>query len=236
MPTPTWLEIAKGPVFYFALVILILGLARLVLLSIWGIITAVRQAGNRKVPYIRLLIETLSWLFPIHRLHRRRPVYSLATFILHLGLILSALFLQNHINILLSTIGLSWPAIPRFFLDGLTLITTIAVAYLLLHRLYIRSARFLSKAMDYILLLLLLSIFISGFIAGRPENPIPYNGLMLFHTISGLVLIVLIPFTKIAHCVLYPLIRLASEIAWHLTPQGGTDVGKTLYGPEGRRL
>jgi hypothetical protein len=29
---------------------------------------------------------------------------------------------------------------------------------------------------------------------------------------------------------------LGSEIAWHLTPQGGSDVVKTLYGPEGRKI
>jgi nitrate reductase gamma subunit len=236
MSTPTWLEIAKGPVFRFALAILILGLARLVLLSIWEMIIALRQAGDRNLPYARMLTETLTWLVPIHRLPRRRAVYSFATFIFHLGVIFSGLFLQNHLDILRSTVGVAWPAIPRFLLDGLTLVTIIAGAYLLLHRLYVRRARALSKAMDYLLLLLLLSLFVSGYIAGRPGNPIPYNGLMLFHTLNGIVLIVLIPFTKIAHCVLLPLIRVASEIAWHLTPQGGTDAIKTLYGPEGRRL
>ena len=85
-------------------------------------------------------------------------------------------------------------------------------------------------------LLLLLGLFISGYVAGRPWNPIPYNELMLFHTLSGMLLMVLIPFTKIAHCVLFPLVRFASEIAWQLTPQGGADVIRTLYGPERRQL
>lgn len=236
MPTPTWLEIAKGPLFRLALMILILGLARLVFLSIWGMITAVRRAGDRSIPYAQMLKETLTWLFPIHRLHRARPVFSYASFLFHIGLILSALFLRNHIDILQASVGVAWPAIPRFLLDGLTLMAIIAGAYLLLHRLYIRSARALSKPIDYLLLLLLLNLFVSGYVAGRPWNPIPYNGLMLFHTINGVILIVLIPFTKIAHCVLFPLVRLASEIAWHLTPEGGSDVIKTLYGPEGRKL
>jgi nitrate reductase gamma subunit len=146
------------------------------------------------------------------------------------------LFLQNHLDILQATVGVTWPAIPRFILDGLSLIAIITGTYLLLHRLYVSGARALSGVMDNLLLLLLLNIFVSGFVAGRPWNPIPYDGLMLFHTINGVVLLVLIPFTKIAHCVLFPLVRLASEIAWHLTPQGGTDAIKTLYGPEGRKI
>jgi nitrate reductase gamma subunit len=233
---PTWLEIAKGPIFRFTLVILILGLARLVILSIWGMVAAIRRAGNRNLPYAQIIKETLSWLFPIRRLHRTRPVFSYASFILHLGIIFAGLFLSNHIAILKFNVRVAWPALYRPILDGLTLAAIVAGAYLLLYRIYVRSSRSLSKATDYVLLLLILNIFVSGYVAGRTWNPIPYDKLMLFHTLNGVVLLALIPFTKIAHCVLYPLIRLGSEIAWHLTPQGGSDVVKTLYGPEGRKI
>jgi nitrate reductase gamma subunit len=236
MPPPTWLEIVKGPILRFALVILFLGLARLIFLAGWGMVSAVRRAGNRNVAYGRVLKETAAWLFPIRRLHRVRPVYSYASFVFHIGLILGLLFLQNHIDLLQKSIGLAWPAIPRLLLDILTILSIITGTYLLLYRLYARSARALSKPMDYLLLLLLLNIFLSGYVAGQPWNPIPYDGLMLFHTISGVVLLILIPFTKIAHCVLFPLVRLSSEIAWHLTPRGGADVSQTLYGPEGRKI
>jgi nitrate reductase gamma subunit len=233
---PTWLEIAKGPVFRFTLVFLVLGLARLIILSIWGMVAAIRRAGDRNLPYAQIIKETLSWLFPIHRLHRTRPVFSYASFILHLGIIFAGLFLSNHIAILKFNVRVVWPALYRPILDGLTLAAIVAGAYLLLFRIYFRSARSLSKAMDYVLLLLILNIFVSGYVAGRTWNPVPYDTLMLFHTINGVVLLILMPFTKIAHCVLYPLIRLGSEIAWHLTPQGGSDVVKTLYGPEGRKI
>jgi nitrate reductase gamma subunit len=233
---PTWLEIAKGPVFRFSLVVLVLGSARLILLSAWGMIAAVRRAGDRTVPYRKIVKETLSWLFPIHRLHRTRPVFSYASFVLHLGIIFAGPFLSNHIAILRANTGVAWPAIYRPVLDGLTLATIVAGAYLLLYRIYIPSSRCLSKTLDYALLLLILNIFISGYVAGRAWNPVPYDTLMLFHTTNGVVLLLMIPFTKIAHCVLYPLIRLGSEIAWHLTPQGGSDVAKTLYGPQERKI
>lgn len=236
MPTPTWLELAKGPVFRFALVIMFLGLGRLVILSVWGIVTALRRAGNRAMPYGQLVKETFTWLFPVTRLHRTRPLHSYASFVFHLGLILAGLFLQNHIDLVRSSLGLHWPALPKLLLDILTVATILTGAFILLNRIYVRSARSLSKVMDYILLLLLLNIFVSGYLAGQTWNLIPYNSLMLFHTINSLVLIVLIPFTKIAHCVLFPLVRLASEVAWHLTPQGGPDVVQTLYGPEGRKV
>jgi len=233
---PTWLEIAKGPIIRFTLVILFLGLGRLVILSVWGMIIAIRRAGDRRVPYAQVTKETLACLFPINRLHRTRPVFSYASFALHLGIIFAGLFLGNHIAILESNVGISWPAIYRPILDILTLVAIVAGMYLLLFRIYIRNSRSMSNAMDYILLLLILNIFASGYVAGRTWNPISYDTLMLFHTMNGVVLLLLIPFTKIAHCVLYPLIRLASEIAWHLTPQGGSDVVKTLHGPGRRKI
>jgi len=233
---PTWLEIAKGPIFGFTLAILVLGLGRLVILSVWGMITAIRRAGDRRMPYAQVTKDTLTWLLPINRLHRTRPVFSYASFALHLGVIFAGLFLSNHIAILQFHVGIAWPVIYRPILDGLTLIAIVGGTYLLLLRIYTRGPRSLSGTMDYILLLLILNIVVSGYLAGRPWNPVPYDSLMLFHTLNGVVLLLLIPFTKIAHCVLYPLIRLSSEIAWHLTPQGGTDAIKTLHGPEGRKI
>jgi nitrate reductase gamma subunit len=233
---PLWLELAKGPLFRLALAILVLGLARLVILSAWGMATAIRRAGDRRIPYAQVLKETASWLLPIGRLHRTRPVYSYASFLLHLGILLPLLLLQNHLDILPANLGLAWPALSRPVLDILTLAAVLGGTYLLLHRVYVRSARALSQGMDYLLMLLLLNLLVSGYVAGRPWNPIPYDGLMLFHTLNGLILLMLSPFTKIAHCVLFPLVRLASEVAWHLTPTGGSDVVRTLYGPEGRKL
>ena len=232
---PTWLEIAKGPLFRFTLVILVLGLARPVFLSIWGMVSAIRQA-DRRIPYGQIARETLSWLVPLHRLGRTRPIFSYTSVAFHLGIIFVGLFLSSHINILQYNTGIAWPSLYHPILDGLTCLTIAAGGYLLLSRIYIPNSRTLSQAMDYILLLLILNIFVSGYLAGRAWNPIPYDGLMLFHTLNGILLLILIPFTKITHCVLYPLIRLGSEVAWHLTPQGGSDVIKTLHGPEGRTI
>ncbi len=233
---PTWLEITKGPLFRLALAVLVLGLGRLVVLSVWGMAVAIRRAGDRRLPYASVLKETISWLVPIHRLHRTRPVYSYASFFFHLGILATMLLLQNHVDILHGTLGLAWPALPRLLLDIVTLFAIAAGVYLLLYRVYMAGARALSKGMDYLLMLLLLNLMVSGYVAGQRWNPVPYDGLMLFHTLNGLVLLVLIPFTKIAHCVLFPLIRLASEVAWHLIPGGGSDVIQTLYGAEGRKI
>ena len=147
-----------------------------------------------------------------------------------------SLFLRNHLDILQANIGFSWMAISKPILDILTLIGILGIAFLFLFRLYVNSSRQLSKTADYLLLLLILNIFVSGYLAGRAWNPIPYNGLMLFHTLNGMVLLLLIPFTKVAHCVLFPLIRLGTEVAWHLVPQSGGQSVQPFQDPQGRNI
>jgi len=233
---PIWLSLAKGPVFTFIFLLLVLGLSRLFLLTLWDIFVAVRRAGDRRLPYWKLVRQTISWLLPFNKLHRNRAGYSLASFSIHVGILIVSFFLRNHLDIVEANIGLSWFAISKPVLDALTLVAIVGMSILLLYRLYVKGSRRLSSTADYFLLLNLLGIFMSGFVAGRPWNPIPYDSLMLFHTLSGMLLLCLIPFSKIAHCVLFPLIRLGTEVAWHFTPQGGSETVKSLHGPEGRKI
>jgi nitrate reductase gamma subunit len=229
---PTWMILAKGPVFFFVLTLLSLGLLRLVFLTTWDIVAAIRRAGDQRLPYRQIALQTVLWLLPFNKLHRNRAGYSLASFSMHASLLVVSLFLRNHLDILQANIGISWISFPKPILDVLTFVGILGISVLLIFRLYVPSSRRLSRVADYLLLLILLNIFVSGFIAGRPWNPIPYNGLMLFHTINGMVLLLIIPFTKVAHCVLFPLIRLGTEVAWHFVPQGGMKSVQALHGPQ----
>ncbi len=221
---PDWLSLATGPIGRFALALFILGSLRLFIIAVWDIASAVRKAGDRQIPYQRLLSTTVSWLVPLKHLFRSKSWYSYASVGFHLGILLIGLFLANHIDLFKSITGLSWPAISKTTLDFLTGIAILCGIVLLLHRLYVAESRALSKPMDYLLLVLLLNIFVSGFIAGKSWNPIPYNSLMLFHALNGIAIVATIPFTKISHCVLFPLIRLGSEVAWHFQPRSGQRV------------
>lgn len=233
---PAWQTLATGPVARFALALFVLGLLRLLLLTLWDLVQAYRRAGDRQLPLRQILLSTLGWLLPFNRLHRSRPLYSYASFGFHLGLLGATLFLRNHIDLVAVQTGLAWPALFKPLLDGLALLAIAGGLVVLLYRVYAPASRALSKPVDYLLLLVLLAIFTSGFIAGQAWNPIPYNALMLFHTVMGVLILALIPFTKIAHCVLYPLIRLGSELAWRFRPEAGSKVVKTIYGPEGRQV
>jgi nitrate reductase gamma subunit len=233
---PIWLKISEGPVLQITLWLLVLGLLRRLVMAMIEIVEGIRRAGDRRLPYFEIAKNTFSWLIPFRRIHSTRQFYSYASFILHIGILFSGFFLANHIEFISKNLGISWPRIYKPLLDIVTILAIIGGLFLLLSRIYNSGSRRLSKTMDYILLLLILNIFLSGFIAGRAWNPFSYNSLMLFHTINGILLLLLIPYTKVAHCILFPLIRLSSEIGWRFPSQGGKQVVESLYGPEGRNI
>lgn len=233
---PGWLSLAKSPIFIFVMTYVMLGLLRLVFLTTWDIVAAIRRSGGQRLPYLQIALQTVSALFPFNKISYNRVGYSIASMSFHLSILLVSFFLRNHLDILEANLGISWMPVAKPVLDILTLAGILGIGFLLLHRIYVHNSRRLSKAADYLLLLFLLNIFISGYVAGKPWNPFPYNSLMLFHTLNGMIFLLLIPFTKIAHCVLFPLIRLATETAWHFTPQGGKKTVQSLHGSEGRSI
>ena len=58
--------------------------------------------------------------------------------------------------------------------------------------------------------------------------PKTYQSLMLVHVYSANLIMLLIPFTKIAHCVLAPLSQVVTAIAWKFPAGAGDRVAATL--------
>ncbi len=229
------LDFLKGPLATFVVAFFVLGLIRQVVLSVWVLAEATRRASDRSIPYGRVLRNIAVWLFPVTRLHRSLPTFSYASFFFHLGVIASAIFLREHVD-LFGSLAPRWPCIPRPYADWLALLAFAGLVILLCYRIYVRESRAVSGFWDYAILILLIVTVGMGYLAGQSWNVIPYNATMVIHVSAGLTILVLTPFTKLAHCALYPLVRLSSEIGWHFTQQGGYDVVRTLYGPEGRRI
>jgi len=224
------LQFARGPLFRLAFLVMALGLLRLVILALWGIGQMIYRARDRNNPYSKVVKTTLTWLIPIQRLHRSRPWLSYSSFLFHVGLIVTPIFLLDHIHLWRASIGLSWPGIPKTIADALTLLVLASGILLIGMRIFNPYTRRVSGFLDYFLVLLILLIFSTGFIASRPYNPIPYETSMLIHVLSADILLLLAPFTKIAHCVLFPLVRMTSELAWKFPPEAGKNATIQVHG------
>jgi nitrate reductase gamma subunit len=223
-----WLEWARGPLFRLAFLIMILGLARLVILTGLGIFRAWYRANDRKLPVKALIMATLKWLFPFKQLHNRLA-YSIASVLFHVGLILTPIFLGAHIMLWKRGIGIGWPGLTHGLADALTILTVVAGIGLIIGRAANRSSRAISRPQDFALPPLLIIPFISGLLAMHPAlNPMSYNAAMLIHTLSADLIFVLIPFTKMAHCVLLPATQLVAELGWHFPADQGENVAIAL--------
>ena len=100
---------------------------------------------------------------------------------------------------------------------------------LLVGRVAVKSARKLSRAQDVLILVALLTTILFGFLAAHPtKSPFDARAMLLFHILGGNLVLVLIPTTKIAHCVLYPFTQLLFQLGWHFPAETGRHVAVAL--------
>lgn len=227
-----WLEFGRGPLFRFAFAVMILGLLRILVLTLLQMGEALLRAPDKKMPWADLAKTTLTWLVPVIGLWRQRPVYSAVSFLFHVGLILVPLLLPAHILLWESGAGIRWPGLPQAAADVLTAATIVTALGLFFGRALHRGARALSRRQDYAWPLILSTPFATGFVCANASiSPGLYARMMLVHVYSANLIMVLIPFTKIAHCVLLPLARFAGGLAWKFPVGGGQRIAATLgYG------
>ena len=230
------LEFAMGPLFRFSLSIMILGLLRLMIKTILDMRRALQNAGDKNIPYLSIVRTTLEWMVPSKNIANTQVLFSVISFLFHIGLIAVPIFLLEHILLWSKVFGFSWPAMGKNFTDVLTILTIVSGSILLGYRIFHKARRKLSSVLDYIILILILFIFTSGYLVSRPFNPLGYESAMLIHVICGNAILLIVPFTRLAHGILYPLLRLASTIAWHFPPNAGKDLNKVLYGKENKEI
>ena len=225
----TFLDFARGPLFRLSFMILILGLARIIFLDIWGAFKAYRRAGDKAMPWKLIFSRTWEWLFPVKRLRNNFQIYSVLSILFHIGLIIVPIFLFAHIQLWKQSIGIPWPTLPYHWAFWLTIATIIFAISLFIGRLVIKQAKELSRKRDYFWLILLLIPFITGFVCAHINiSPQAYNFFMLSHVLSGELIFILIPFSKIAHCVIAPLSQIISTLAWKFPPETDDDICETL--------
>ena len=209
------LDFARGPLFRLSFIVMILGLIRIVLLDIYNGVEAYKKAGDKKLAWGDAFRKTLRWIFPVKSAFTRRPVYSVISILFHIGLIIVPIFLLAHIQLWQSSIGISWWSLPHTWVDILTILTIIMALMLFLGRVGSKAARMLSRKQDYLWPLILIFPFVTGYLCANSNlSPGSYQFVMLMHVLSGELIFLLMPFTKIAHCVLVPFSQFIIALAW----------------------
>lgn len=224
-----WIEFGRGPLFRLAFCLMVLGLSRVVVLTVLGIAEAYRRNSDRVVPWKAVARQTLGWLVPVRRLWCARPAYSTVSMLFHVGLLAVPLFLAAHVILWRGATGFAWGALPQPLADDLTLLAIVAGLALFAGRAFHRGGRALSRPQDYAWPLVLIVPFITGYLCSHaPLAPPVYQALMLLHVYCADLILAMIPFTKIAHCVLAPFSQAVTAVSWKFVPGAGQRVAATL--------
>jgi nitrate reductase gamma subunit len=228
-----WIDFAKGPLFGLTFLIMVLGLGRLVVIQISCLITG-KGWRLQNAPWRKMLTDAAGWILPLGHLIPGTKVFSTISYLFHIGVLVVPIFLAEHIVLWERMLGVDLPAIGRAWADFLTLFTLGGIVLLFLFRVFSGRLRSMSRKSDYLLLALIFLPFATGYMMMHPQlDLLPWRVAMLVHLLSAELLFVLIPFTKLAHIVLFFFDRI-SGLHWQLRPGAGDRVAESLFGKEAR--
>jgi nitrate reductase gamma subunit len=136
--------------------------------------------------------------FVLPELSARGKFTVVAGYTFHLGFFVTLLFLSQHIDMLRAVLGFGWPAMARSAIDIAAILTIAAMIALLVHRYLDPVKRMLSGFEDYLTWLLTFLPLLTGFMLLHGIGP-AYTQMLTLHLLSVELLLIAIPFTKLAH-------------------------------------
>ncbi|MGD9223542.1 MAG: hypothetical protein PVH22_09860 [Desulfobacteraceae bacterium] len=221
-------EFVAGPLAKIAFIVFFLGL-------IWRFVNYVRGLNWQadRVAYTEnpgagasgALRSIIVWLIPFGT-HSWRfyPGFTVLVFVFHIGILFTPIFLLGHNLMLEQAWGFSFPTIPEALADTMTVAMLLATVSILLRRIALPQVRILTKPYDLLVLAIAMAPFLTGFLAHMQVGN--YNLWLILHILSGEIMLVAIPFTKLSHFLLFFLSR----------AQLGMDFGIKRGGMKGKSM
>jgi nitrate reductase gamma subunit len=198
-------NIVSGPLAWLAFAIFIGGsIYRLISLMV-----LVRKKEPFIFSYMSLkfsLRSILRWSTPFATENmRKHPVLTIVAFAFHVCLILTPVFLLAHVTLVDESWNLSWWTLPDGAAEIMTLIVIAGCVFFLVRRLVNPEVKYVTSASDFIILAVVAAPFITGLIAYYQW--FGYQFFMILHILSGEIMLVAIPFTRLSHMWFAPLTR-----------------------------
>lgn len=128
---------------------------------------------------------------------RSHPVFTVVTVLFHICLLLLPVFLLSHIILWYESWELLWWSLPDNVADIMTVWVILACLVFVVRRGTDSAEKQVSRKSDMVLPLLALLPFLTGFLAAHQWGP--YRQLLILHILSGELLLISIPFTRLGH-------------------------------------
>jgi len=154
-----------------------------------------------------ILATFARWLLPLNKDVVKNPIFFPLAYIFHICLIIVPIWFSGHITLWEeSRFEWSWEPIPDGLADWMTLIFLGIALFFLLRRIISADIRLLSTFSDYCLLVVTALPFLTGyFLTHGSLDEVAFLGdnMTLIHMLSGELMLILIPFTKLSHFILF---------------------------------
>ncbi len=197
--------LVRGPLVWVSLIVFVLGMvyqAQQFLSS-----TRVREVvlppaallGGGDFPRPLSLADISNSFFGIH------PVITVVTTIFHVFLIMLPIFVLGHNVLFEESFGFSLFVFPEMVADVLTLVVIAGGFFFILRRLLVRRVRAITTFYDYFIVAVVVAPFVTGYIA--THQLLNYETFLIFHILLGELMLIVIPFTKLKHGLLFFLYR-----------------------------
>lgn len=193
-------ELLRGPGLWIALVTCLGGTAARLILLVSGakkirrLHPAKSFSGGIKSVGRGLIPFGLNYM-------REHPWFVLATFVFHVCVLVTPLFLLAHIVLVYESWRIQWMSLPDGLADVMTLVVVAGALFFAARRLSVTEIRRLSSTGDWALLLLIAGVFLTGMMAYHHWGP--YRTMLITHILMGELLLVLVPFSKLVHMILF---------------------------------
>jgi nitrate reductase gamma subunit len=202
---PSLYNLLRGPLVWIAFLVFIGG-------SIYKVREMILLAKNEKVvmPYISLKLTLRSlfhWLIPFNSVNwRLRPIITIVTFLFHIGLVFTPIFLVAHNILIYESWGIDWWTLSEGLADIMTMIVIGSCVFFALRRVFAPEVRFVTFGDDYLILAITFLPFITGFLAYH-QWLLPNKTMVILHMLFGEIMLIAIPFTRLGHMFYFFLTR-----------------------------
>ncbi len=196
---------ATGPLAWAAFLLFLGGSVY----RIWSLIQLAKKKEAGFISYMSWhysLRSIFAWLVPFGaRGWKENPAITVATFLFHGCLFVLVFFTPGHEALWDYAFGISYPALPEGVSNVLTLVVIAACCFFVNRRLTNAQVRFVTTRADWIALCIATAPFVTGFLAAQQFG----DGriMTLLHVLSGEIMLVAIPFTRLSHALFQPLTR-----------------------------
>jgi len=194
-------ELVTGPLAWVAFGVFIIGM----MVRVVSLILLARKKDKVVFNHFSLswsIRSIFHWLIPFgSRGMRQQPVFTIVSFTFHICLIVTPILLLSHNIIWNEKWNITWWTISERTADYMTLLLIGSAVFLVIRRIVSPKVRIVTTAYDYILIAIATAPFITGYLAYHQW--FDYKTILIIHILFGELMLILIPFTKLSHMILF---------------------------------